>query len=744
MVFGLTPTYLLNQHEFSLNAGSTYNECTSTTIDIPAGSFHQLDDVLIRVKQIGGDTAGDTLNNILPYFAPQVEKLPNAERIDPRFWSGQSNVPNKGNGINITDADGAGYKWDNHGLDAPIGDELVPYTTANSSSIFVAQGPAFAVRHFELTGKRPVIIRHAYGSSSLQDNDNPNNWSENGNYRYEAMKIWAYAINYFRSSPNFIVEESLTIWIQGEQDANINAPTYKQEQISLGEYYEACGAGKTYINFIGRNTDELLDPGYDNINDLQHESVAESTSLLSGFDLTWKFVAWKWMNDSVHIEVQGKELSGRRNAEITNNAEDKYKITTVTTEIAANDNMSAFIQQDVDGVNAVNSGFAPSLVDGAILDVNSSASLYGKGLSIDGIGAYQKIDGAANRFDTYTASAWIRLTETASSADDVFWADLATQVSGHYFTTKNKPKIVVNGVSAQSGIFENNLVGTGWFRFTYSVWFDGAIPTVKFWLNEVVDSELTIAAGSGFTEWTKGTSDSFYIGAAIESDIPIWSTPSAKFEVDDFRLYERVLSDDEVAILADSALYDFLNTPVTPAAPVITNQSNDDNLFEWTATGDVEMNLKGVGYNDAVSPFDVGYNDYAIGEIEIRVKAEGINPASIVASNTIEFTARDQENICKVSMYVRDLLGADTEVVRLKQRPDSVKYKTNVTSVSEIIEKTPDGITGYVEFDLTETENMVDGEYLIDFGTTSYTFQVPDQAEAIFWDLNPAASRARV
>ncbi len=93
---------------------------------------------------------------------------------------------------------------------------------------------------------------------------------------------------------------------------------------------------------------------------------------------------------------------------------------------------------------------------------------------------------------------------------------------------------------------------------------------------------------------------------------------------------------------------------IKPATPVITEEDNDTNTFAWTATGDVEMQLKSGGWNDVTSPYDVGYNDYAIGEIEIRVKAEGINPASDIASNTIEFTARDTENYSTRTVYSRD------------------------------------------------------------------------------------------
>jgi hypothetical protein len=197
------------------------------------------------------------------------------------------------------------------------------------------------------------------------------------------------------------------------------------------------------------------------------------------------------------------------------------------------------------------------------------------------------------------------------------------------------------------------------------------------------------------------------------------------------------LTNEASSVLVNVLAY---NTP----APIITEENNDTNTFAWTATGNVEINLKSAGWLDAVSPFDVGYNDYAIGEIEIRVKAEGINPVSAVASNTIAFTAADQINICKVYMYVKDLLGADTDVVKVKQVPCSVKYKEQTTVVSQVITATPNVTTGYVEFDLIETANMTGGQYLIDFGCSAYKFQVPNQAEANFWDLSPVASDARI
>ena len=88
------------------------------------------------------------------------------------------------------------------------------------------------------------------------------------------------------------------------------------------------------------------------------------------------------------------------------------------------------------------------------------------------------------------------------------------------------------------------------------------------------------------------------------------------------------------------------------------------------------------------------------------------------------------------------MLGADTEVVQVKQISPSVQYKTNLTIVSEVISVTPDATTGYVEFDLIETDNMEGTQYyLISFGEQNYKFQVPNQAEANFWDLEPIKTK---
>jgi len=184
------------------------------------------------------------------------------------------------------------------------------------------------------------------------------------------------------------------------------------------------------------------------------------------------------------------------------------------------------------------------------------------------------------------------------------------------------------------------------------------------------------------------------------------------------------------------------NTPT----PVIDSESNDTNTIVLTPDTGLEVQLKEeVTWADATSPYTVTYDTYTsydAGDIKFRVKAEGVNPASDTVANSELFTEGEQLSICKVKTYVKDLLGADTEVVQVRQISPSVQYKTNLTIVSEVISVTPDATTGYVEFDLIETDNMEGTQYyLISFGEQNYKFQVPNQAEANFWDLGPVKTK---
>ena len=186
------------------------------------------------------------------------------------------------------------------------------------------------------------------------------------------------------------------------------------------------------------------------------------------------------------------------------------------------------------------------------------------------------------------------------------------------------------------------------------------------------------------------------------------------------------------------------NTP----KPVITEENNDTNNFAWTATGATELSTdNGSTWTDQTSPYDVGAVNIPIGELQVRVKEEGVNPASAAAVSTIAFTEDDEINLVDVVLYSKDLDGIDTTSVKVKLIKDSVKYKNNVVLRSETLTYTPEGTKGKVTMQLPDTDNMEDSAnqyYVVEFTDSAYKIQVPNVSPVDFWDLSPTKTKIRI
>jgi hypothetical protein len=90
----------------------------------------------------------------------------------------------------------------------------------------------------------------------------------------------------------------------------------------------------------------------------------------------------------------------------------------------------------------------------------------------------------------------------------------------------------------------------------------------------------------------------------------------------------------------------------TPPPPIITNQDNDLNILEFTATGDVEFRVSEGTWFAQTSPYYVGNVDQPVGSIELRVKADGSDTESSIVSNTIAFEKEEPATsivLCRTS-----------------------------------------------------------------------------------------------
>lgn len=99
----------------------------------------------------------------------------------------------------------------------------------------------------------------------------------------------------------------------------------------------------------------------------------------------------------------------------------------------------------------------------------------------------------------------------------------------------------------------------------------------------------------------------------------------------------------------------------------------------------------------------------------------------------------DTLSVCVVYAYSIDGEGTpSTENITVTPSSDAIQYKTNVVLQQDAITVTPNS-SGYWEANLIETENMSGTNYYtFNFGGTSYKKAVPDQASAVFWELEDA------
>jgi hypothetical protein len=177
---------------------------------------------------------------------------------------------------------------------------------------------------------------------------------------------------------------------------------------------------------------------------------------------------------------------------------------------------------------------------------------------------------------------------------------------------------------------------------------------------------------------------------------------------------------------------------VTPDTPVITDQDDNTNTITFTAVGDTEANLKGAGWNDATSPLDVGNVSYAIGEIEIRVKSDGVNPPSLSALNTIPFTQSnlivqyDDGLVENANAYISEEYLEDywsKRNVDLSSQSQGVKEAAIIESTSYIDQRYT--YKGYKLNGYSQTTEFPRGNLYVCVGSTSELVEgIPKEVKA--------------
>lgn len=140
--------------------------------------------------------------------------------------------------------------------------------------------------------------------------------------------------------------------------------------------------------------------------------------------------------------------------------------------------------------------------------------------------------------------------------------------------------------------------------------------------------------------------------------------------------------------------------PDTPDAPTLGMVDDDADEFDWTNTsgftdpGDYEYRIGGSGPYTTVTtkPLVVGDIDIPVGDLEVRVKAAGINPASASLLNEDPFTVAGGGGLVVIPFVFPTPITPSGGIVT----PGAAGYSTSTES-DKIL---PSGTSGYLQFDV--------------------------------------------
>lgn len=164
-----------------------------------------------------------------------------------------------------------------------------------------------------------------------------------------------------------------------------------------------------------------------------------------------------------------------------------------------------------------------------------------------------------------------------------------------------------------------------------------------------------------------------------------------------------------VASLVKEKLTELLLIPTQPSAPTIQNEDPDLKLFEFTPLTGCELSTdNGSTWSDQDSPYTVPNIDIPVGELQVRVKAEGINPASDITPSTIAYTELDTIDYTEIELYSRNVNGIDQTPVTVQLVSCSERYKDDLVIRREETAQTetPDSERGQAIFNLPDTDDM--------------------------------------
>lgn len=661
--------------------------------------------------------------------------------ITPIIIAGQSNSGRNNSDVDIIAENGYAYNFN-------IQTEVLTDINFSHKKSTILQG--FIKENYARgINTKYCVGQVAFGGTPLLPNINvgEEDWSPTGTLRIQAVDYINDMVTALQNA-GFNVVKIIVVWCQGEQDAGYvgNGDYTQQEhydaQPILFDYFKSnANVDEIIISKLGALTTDIDSPGWPEIRANQDGIAAERNDVTIGFSEAKQFINRNdGMADTIHYTEISDDRIGREISYAVVAEEPIYRETKYT-EVLTLPNTVGYYKFPGDGSNEITNKLPAMSFFGSANANNLSTLITSNGEekmfeSTDNTG-YATLSPspiAPVGYNEFALPFWLYIDEDWDEGNVILISDaepapakagIELRIVGRLLQFEFKE---ANGNSTHSGSTNMATLKGQWVNVVPR--YDG--------FNKI----LTLNGVEEINVEDKFDPSSIDMFIGVNSALGGGSNTGLK--IDMLRIADRFADDSYISpLLLEPGEYNTENTPVTPDAPVITNEDNDTNTIILTHTGDLEVRIKDGDWNDTTSPYQVDYtiyNRYEIGEIEFRVKAEGVNPASDIVSNSIVFTECDQVDYTDVVYCSNDLNGIDTTSIAVKLWSKIVQYKSNVVIRTEDLTFTPDSETGKVVMSLPDTESMVgDHEYRFDFGNNAWYFaQVPkSDTPIVFWDLNP-------
>lgn len=213
----------------------------------------------------------------------------------------------------------------------PVGTASTPDQASSGCSI-----PSFCQEYYDKTGRIPVILHVADGSTSLFVDSEWNPDYSGSNLSDDLINILSPAETHLKNAGWSIGKKSV-LWHQGEADSGTAVQTYKDKFLTLVD--KALNNGYEYFFYYEISEEDGND--FSQVREAQRLAHQERDNLYMIFSCA-NFHAQNLMSDFVHYNQEGYNLMGRQGAKsiannVINNQRNKWYLNKARTDVDIND-----------------------------------------------------------------------------------------------------------------------------------------------------------------------------------------------------------------------------------------------------------------------------------------------------------------------------------------------------------------------------------------------------------------------